>query len=607
MMGMGELYQLEWSRPWWGLLVLLPLVMALLLRLRRTQVLHYAEAHLLGWVMRGSFGQSQSRWLKIMHLAAWLLLACAAAGPRLPLVSEGGAQKQALSRHEMNIMVVLDVSPSMQAQDISPDRLQRAKLELQDWLPRLRGERVGLIAFSGGAGLLMPMSRDDAAFRYYLQLAEPSLFEMPGTAMAAAMELAQRKLMQDKSVSRAVLLVTDGEASALSGSAGVAMLEAAKNLRNAGIQLYILGVGTQAGAPIPVADGGYVEQEGVQVVSRLDQTGFSDLAQLTGGKFARVEDGDGDWSKLYDNGLLTLPGSHRPAENVHAWRELYPWFLFPALVLLFAMNFPAKLKAVKPAALLLFLLLNAPVENIGLPVAYAAETGWQQAYIAFQNRNYVLAQTLYSQLYGYAARMGEGASAYRRKDYLYAVKQYSQALLESRNAKQRAAALFNLGNSLYLAGNDRAAADAYTGVLRLMPDNRGAAANLALVSAKLARQARLDKFSEGILGRRGSQTGGDLDRDITDVPVSIAPSAAEQSPQVQPDGESPDGDGAKIRRNAKQHGGDASSQTADADRFYRAALKKLELVADKPALLQKELIKVDPAHAPAAQGELQPW
>jgi len=607
MISLGELFQLEWSHPWWGLLALQPLIMALLLKLRRIQVMHYAETHLLGWVVRGSFGLNQNSRVGFMHLAAWLLLACAAAGPRLPLLSDGGARQQASMRHEMDIMVVLDVSPSMQAQDISPDRLQRAKLELQDLLPRLRGERVGLIAFSGGAGLLMPLSRDDAAFRYYLQLAASSLFEMPGTAMATALELAQRKLNQGKSAGRAVLLLTDGDASALSGPAGIAMLEAAKNLKSAGIKLYILGIGTQQGAPIPLSEGGYLEQAGTQVVSRLDSIGFAGLAQLTGGKLAMVEDGDGDWRKLYDNGLLTLPGSRRPAENAHAWRELYPWFLFPALLLLSVMNFPLRLKAAKTVAVLLFMLMNAPLENVGLSAAYAAEAGWRQAYGAYRERNYVLAQTLYSQLYGYAARMGEGAAAYRRRDYLYAVRQYSQALLEARDVKQRAAALFNLGNSFYLAGNDRAAADAYVGVLRLAPANRDAAANLDLVSAKLARQAKLDKFSAGILGRRGPQTGGDLGRDIVDVPVSMAPSVIEKGPQVQPDAEPLVGEGATLRQSGSQTGSGGSFQFADAERFYRAALKKLELVADKPAALQKELIKVDPAHAPAASGETQPW
>ena len=607
MINPGELLQLEWRHPWWGLLVLQPLIMALLLKLRRTQVLHYADTHLLAWVVRGNFGANQNRWIKIIHLIAWLLLACAAAGPRLPLMSEGSVQKQA-SRHEMDIMVVLDVSPSMQAQDISPDRLQRARLELQDWLLQLRGERLGLVAFSGGAGLLMPLSRDVAAFRYYLQLADSSLFEMPGTAMSDALALAQRKLLlQEKSASRAVLLVTDGDTSALSGPAGLAVQEAVANLKQAGIKLYILGIGTQAGAPIPLAKGGYVEQDGAQVISRQDQAGFSDLAQLTGGKFVTVEDGAGDWHKLYDNGLLALPGNHRPAENVHAWRELYPWFLLPALVLLFVISFPVRLKSIKPVAVLLFLLMNAPVENMGLPLAEAADTGWQDAYNAYRSHNYTLAQTLYSQLYGYSARMGEGAAAYRRRDYLYAVRQYSLALLEAREVQQRAAALFNLGNSYYLAGNDRAAADAYVGVLRLVPANRNAAANLALVSAKLARQTKPDKFSAGILGRRGAQTGGDLGQDISGVPVSIEPSVAEKGPQVQPGAEPLAGENATSRQNRKQSDSGVSNQTIDTERFYRAALKKLELVADKPAVLQKEMIKVDPAHAPATPGEMQPW
>ena len=215
MINWAELTQLEWAQPWWALLALQPVMMALLLKLRRNQVMHYADAHLLAWVVRGNLGVKHGFWNRLINFAAWILLACAIAGPRLPLL--GDNEQQVKQRHEMDIMVILDVSPSMQAQDISPQRLQRAKLELLDLLPRLHGERLGLVAFSGSAAQIMPLSRDYAALRYYLQIAEPALFDASGTAISSALELAMRKLPQDKTGSRAILLLTDAESSALSG------------------------------------------------------------------------------------------------------------------------------------------------------------------------------------------------------------------------------------------------------------------------------------------------------------------------------------------------------------------------------------------------------
>ena len=153
----------------------------------------------------------------------------------------------------------------------------------------------------------MPLSRDYAALRYYLNIAVPALFDTPGTAIASALELALRhmtgnkmpeKVEGEKTAYRAILLLTDAETSALSGAAGSALWAAADKLKEADVKLYILGVATAAGATIPQANGGSIVDEGTEVVSRLDQAGFSDLAKKTNGKFAVVEDGEGDWRTL---------------------------------------------------------------------------------------------------------------------------------------------------------------------------------------------------------------------------------------------------------------------------------------------------------------------
>jgi Ca-activated chloride channel family protein len=610
MINWPQLSQLEWNHPWCALLALQPLLMALLLRLRRKQVMYYADAHLLAWVVRGSLGGKQGVWSRVINLAAWILLACALAGPRLPLVSNNG--QQAAQRHEMDIMVILDVSPSMQAQDISPQRLQRAKLELLDLLPRLHGERLGLIAFSGSAAQIMPLSRDYAALRYYLQIAEPALFDAPGSAIAGALELAMRKLAEkkygdnsgDKSANRAILLLSDAENSALSGPAGAAVMEAADKLAGAGIRLYILGVGTAAGATIPQANGNTLVDEGVEVVSRMDETGFAELAQKTRGKFVAVEDGDGDWRSLYDNGLLTLAGGRQAAENVQAWQELYAVFLLPALLLFVILYFPFRLKKARLAVTASLLIVVSAVAGIGVHDAHASET---DAYDAYRNHNHALAQTLYGDLQGYAARMGEGAAAYRRKDYQYAIRQFSTALLESRDARQREQALFNLGNSYFIAGGYRAAADAFLGVLKYAPDNQDARANLALAAGKLAETSKAGKKSQGILGRRGRGTGGDLGDDASDKPVSLEPSDEKKDKSPGHGSELQQGEIARLLSSEKQSAGNSSSAQSDSDIAYRAALKKLELAADSPAAMHKALVKIEAAREYMPQPEMPPW
>ena len=600
-MNFAGLLQLDWSHPWWALLALQPLLMMLLLKLRSNQVLHYADAHLLAWVVRGSLVMGQDILSKLLNLLAWLLLGCALAGPRLPLVS--GNEREATQRHEMDIMVLLDVSPSMMAQDVSPQRLQRAKLELLDLLPRLHGERLGLIAFSGSAGLVMPLSRDYSAVRYYLQMAEPALFDKTGTAIVSALDLAARKMPVETSPHRAILLLTDAETSALSGPAGTALWEAADRLRQANIKLFILGVGTAAGATIPLENGNNLVEEGADVVSRMDADGFTALAKVSEGKFTVVADGEGDWRALYDNGLLALPGGRQSAENVQAWQELFARFLFPALLLFLIAHFPfnwkkIQLRRVTVPVLLLFMAIDFSRE------VHAAET---EAYAAYRSHQHILAQTLYAGLHGYTARMGEGAAAYRRKDYQYAIRQFGAALLEARDAGQRERAMYNLGNSYFKAGGFRAAADAYTGVLKYAPDNQAARTNLALSAGKLAELGKSGKKVQGIQGRRGRQTGGSVGQDASDKTLFMEEDDKKKIKSAGARNDIAKGENARLGADEKIVAGSNAALQADNDLSYNAALKKLELTRDNPAALHKALITIDAAKEYVPQPEMPSW
>jgi Ca-activated chloride channel family protein len=644
-----NLAQLYWANPAWGLLALQPVLMWLLMTLRRRQILHYADAHLLVWVVRNNAALAGSRSRAVFNFAAWILLAAALAGPRLPLFNELG--QQGLSRHELDVMVVLDVSPSMYAQDVSPQRLQRAKLELLDILPRLRGERVGLVAFSGSAGLLMPLNRDYAALPYYLNIAEPTLFAGAGTALASALDLALRHMPESSSTPRAILLLTDAEANALSGPAGAALWEAADKLKQANVPLYILGVGSEAGSTIILPDGNAVVYEGADVLSNMDADGFADLAAKTGGKFVAVSDGDGDSRALYDNGLLNVPGGKQRAESVEAWQEMYGVFLLPALLIFLLLNFSFKETLIKsfnklPSTTLrtngnflipfvvslsnhvrstlnqsllnlkryfplIFAVMLLPLADITWHEAQAAELNISAkehaAYEAYRNHQHAQAQTLYGDVHGHAGRMGEGAAAYRRKDYAYAIKQFSAALLQARTENQREQALFNLGNSYFLAGAYRPAAEAFKGVLQYTPDNQNARANLALAAGKLAEIIKPAKNSNGVVGRRGREVGGLLGEDASDK--SLAMESAEEK-KVQQNASSQPIDCIKL---FEGHKGEiplleATQATGlERDVVYRVALKKLELTLDQPIALHKALIKFEVEREYVPLPEMMPW
>ncbi len=580
---MDALLRIDWRAPWWGLLALQPVLFWWLARRRHRRLERYADPHLLPWAASAAPRTRDSRLRKAANGLAWLLLALAAAGPRLPINLDPSLESA--PRHAMTLYVVLDVSASMAATDIAPTRLERARLELADLLGRLRGERVGLIVFAGQAGVLLPPSDDIALVRRALDNADPALIELPGTRPASGLYLAARRLAE-VGHSGAVLLVTDAEADSLSGPGAAALDTAGALLRKQGIPLFILGVGGPGGVPIPLPEGGFAERDGVQVLSRMEPGPYQDLARRTGGRFALARDGDGDWSDLYDHGLALVPGDTPTPDRARAWRELFPWFLAPALALFLFCEWPAA----APALLVLALLA---------PVTDARAEPFASPALAYQAGHYAEAQTLYLRQGGYAGHFGAGAAAWRLNDYRAAANQFSTALLLARTPRQRADALYNLGNALYGLGRWRGAAEAFQAVLLDRPRDAHALANLAQTRITLARHGGgATPFKSDLRGRRGSIAEGEVNLDW-DAPTT------DQGFEDQPAGvmaDSGKANGASLR--GTRSGG--SGVGADDGRL-RSGLKKLELLGDRPRQMLKAMMHQDQSPTPSDGGNVAPW
>jgi Ca-activated chloride channel homolog len=578
--GAAELAQLHWSHPWGWLLALEPALMGALGRLRSSKAERYADPQLLPWaVWQGKAPAGRGR--QAASLLAWILLACAAAGPRQALDARGLPGAPGPAVHGMDVMVVLDLDVERHSHSGQADPLERARLQLLDLLPQLRGERLGLVVYGHGAGLLMPLNRDYHAFRYYLGLAQPSLFKGADTDLAGALALARKTLQDRGSPSKAVLLLTPGHPAELSGAAGTALPATVAALRSAHIPLYVLDTARTA---TPSA----------AVLARD--------AALTDGTLVRG-DGQDVWKALYRDGIRTLPGTAVPTSAAGAWKPLFGWFLAPALALLWVLQLPTGMRFRRAGMIPLCVMLLA---GIATPrPAAAADATARQAYAAYQSHKFALAQAIYAQLPGYSARMGEGASAYRLKAYPYAIRQFTAALLCASTDDQRADALFDLGNSAYLAGHYRAAADAYLGVLRYRKDQR-ARANLALAASQLGGLVSTGKYTLGILALRG-QNHGHKPGDGSGAGGASAPGKAHKPlPLTAPHPK--EGDYARARPGSAAGKRRASpyDEGADAVQFYRAALKKLELVHDRAERLQKALLGLDSREARDGSGGAGP-
>lgn len=572
------LVQLNWREPLWLVLAAVPLAFGLWRWRRRARVLRYADAELLPWAANVSDARAGGGVRAVLHALAWVLLALAAAGPRLPLPLYEG---QATPRHLLTVMVVLDVSASMRATDVAPDRLGRARLELLDWLPRLAGERVGLIVYAGEAGMLLPPTDDAALLARALDQVDPRLIEAPGTHLAAALDLARTHLAAAPGQAKAVLLVTDAEADSIDAAAQ----DAVEALRAAHVPLFVLGVGTEAGAPVPLPGGGYAESDGAPVTSRMAASAYRQWANASGGRFVAVSDGDADWAALHNGGLGALPGDPLPPEAAAAWRELYAWCLVPALVLLMATALPRRITAL--------LAIGVVGAVLAPPPALADEAA---AWRAWQQRAYGEAYTRYLAVGGYRGQMGAGAAAWRQADYAGAVRHYGAALLLAASDPQRADALYNLGNAHYGRGQWQAAFEAYEAVLRLRPQDPRAVANRERAWQKLQRERPETLMESDLGGRRGIIAEGRIQ---PDGQTGAAPADPEfGSPGVQ-------------RDRGASGGGAAAASAAVAQAPIRvdpalalSGLKKLDRLQDRPDSLLKNLLKQD---ARGDDAERRPW
>ena len=594
---MIELQSLHWREPLWLGLAAVPLLFGMWRRQRRARLLRYADAALLPWAVAPSVAKQENPLRTLAHALAWLLLALAAAGPRLPLDIQ---DDQPVPRHLMTVMVVLDISASMRATDIAPregsdflrasdrekshapDRFGRARLELLDWLPRLHGERVGLIVYAGEAGVLLPPTDDPALLRRAIDQANPSLIEAQGTNLAGALDLARTQLLVAPGQAKAILLVTDAE----DGSFDAAAEMAGAALHKARVPVFVLGMGSGIGAPVPLPDGGFAEREGAQVLSRMDASPYRELARATGGRFAVVSDGDADWLALHDHGIAKLPGEPIAPAHASAWHELYAWCLAPALALFMAVSLPRRV---------VVLIALAVSGASAMPTHALADeaAAWQ----AWQQRHYARAQTLYAQIDGYTGRMGAGAAAWRQADYAAAVRHFGVALLLAENDRQRADALYDLGNALYARRQWQAAFEAFETVLRMRPGDARARANLQQAWQQLRRQRAETPMRSDLGGRRGFLAEGRIQPD--GQPANL-PDEPESGPA-----------GVRLERNPAAANGTRMGEAPTArpaptvdSRLALSGLAKLERLDDRPAAMLKNLLKQDARHDDT---ERPPW
>lgn len=237
----------------------------------------------------------------ILPVAAFVFLVAALCRPQwgLEMTRQPGGG--------LEILIALDVSRSMLADDTQPTRLAAAKAAVRGLLPRLRGDRIGLIAFAGSAFTICPPTTDYATFAEVLDLTGPDTLPMGGTALSAALSEARRVLAGLGGNGKVLVLLSDGE------DHGGDVSAALESLRGAGVTIHTVSVGTAAGGLIPLASGEFVKNRAGDIVKSRSRTEpLRAMAGTTGGRFIDLATDARALERLYDTALLNLERRERP-------------------------------------------------------------------------------------------------------------------------------------------------------------------------------------------------------------------------------------------------------------------------------------------------------
>lgn len=307
------------------LLILLPMLLAIYIysNYRRSKNLKlYGDPALLAHLMPDA-----SRYR--MNLKFWLSMVALALAIVVLARPQFGSKKETVTRQGIETMIALDISNSMMAEDITPNRLEKAKNIISKLINKFQNDKMGLIVFAGDAFVQLPITNDFISAKMFLESITPSLITRQGTDVGAAISLAMKSFTPNEEVGKAIIVITDGE-----NHEGGAE-EAAKLASEKGINIYILGVGTPDGAPIPTGNANEFrkDKDGNIVVTRLNEPMSQNIAKAGAGAYIRVENTN-NAQKLLQNEIDKLAKADVTTEIYTEYNEQFIFVAWIMLVIL---------------------------------------------------------------------------------------------------------------------------------------------------------------------------------------------------------------------------------------------------------------------------------
>jgi Ca-activated chloride channel family protein len=262
-----------------------------------------------------------------MALLAVVLLIFAIANPQV------GSKIEEVKQVGIDVYILLDVSLSMQAEDIKPSRLEKAKHEISKLIHKLRGDRIGLIIFSGDAFVQFPLTTDYAAANLFLSAVDVSSIPQPGTAIIPAVKLAMKSFKNEEETKKAIVIITDGENH--EGN----VVKIAEDVASKGVSIFTIGLGSPTGAPIPIKNKSGVQigykkdRHGNTVLTKLDEITLKEIADAGDGNYYHGTNSEDELDKVYKD-LSKFEQSEYGATKITQYEDRFYYLLIPAILLL---------------------------------------------------------------------------------------------------------------------------------------------------------------------------------------------------------------------------------------------------------------------------------
>lgn len=465
-----ELDQLHFAYPiWlWGLLAL-PLLWGLFvlfykLNAPMQHLGKFIDAHLLPYLLVKKQKGKGSNWKTMLLWSfVWSLLILALAGPRWSF------REIEVSTKDQSLVILLDLSESMNATDIKPSRLIRAKQKIEDLLNSSTGVKIGLVAFAADPHMIAPITDDKETIRYLLPSLDTDLVYVQGSRLSTAFEMASTMLDAEPGSNKAILIISDGDFEDTSA------LAAAKKISQSGITIHAMGVGTIEGAILQDKQGNNFKKNGTPILSKLLKKKMEDIAKTGNGVYLDAKyTGDEEivLSQLESRADAVSAGQKRQLWDEHFYLLILP--VLPIILWWFR----------RGAIFALFFLMVSPSMQL--------RAGINEDYFlnAEERGKYALDQGDYQNaIDAFHDPYKKGVAYYKAGNFKEAEKMFRQA---SSGIDSLPDAAYNLGNTYVQQQKFKKAISAYEGVLKKWPDHTKARENLALVK-KMMEEQKKDK------------------------------------------------------------------------------------------------------------------